>query len=49
MVPVVGVPIVNTNMVMVVNTYIVDQAQQEVVQGVYTVSTKDKTISILTS
>ena len=49
MVPVVRVLIVNTNMVMGVNAYIVDQAQQVVVQKVLTVSTKDKTISILTS
>ena len=49
MVPAVRVLIVNTNMGMGVNAYIVDQAQQVVVQKVHTVSTKDKTKSILTS
>ena len=49
MVPAVRVLIVTTNMVKGVNAYIVDQAQQVVVQEVHTVSTKDKTISILTS
>ena len=53
MVDVVGVLMVITNMVMGVNAYIVAQVQQVVVQTVHreshTVSTKNKTISILTS
>ena len=48
MVPVVKVRTKNMNMVMVVNAYIVDQAQQVVVQKVHTVGTKNKPISILT-
>ena len=49
MVPVVRVLMVNTNMVMGVNAYTLDHYQQVVVQKVHTVSTKNKTISILTS
>ena len=49
MVPALRVLIVTTNMVMGVNAYIVDQAQQVIVQKVHTKSTQDKTISILTS
>ena len=48
MVPAVRVLIVNTNMGMGVNAYIVDQAQQVVVQKVHTVGAKNKPISILT-
>ena len=44
MVTVVRVLMVTTNMVMGVNAYIVDQAQQVVVQKVHTVSTKDKKV-----
>ena len=40
----VTVLMINTNMVMGVNAYIVDQAQQVVVQKVHTVSTKDKKV-----
>ena len=44
MVPVVKARTKNMNMVMVVNAYIVDQAQQVVVQKVHTVSTKHKKV-----
>ena len=44
----VTVLMINTNMVMGVNAYIVAQVQQVVVQTVHTVGAKNKTISILT-
>ena len=47
MVPVVGVLMVNTNMVMGVNAYIVVILAQVIVQKVHTKGTQNKTISIL--